>query len=117
MTLFEAATRVPFIIRAPFVEGSAGTTTWALTEMVDLYPTLVDLAGLPAPKSLGEDINGTSLVPLLRNPLASVKDAAFSQFAKCGPRCPNTCWMRKDCPANCYALKTCPVSTTACERV
>ena len=37
MTLFEAATRVPFIIRAPFVEGSAGTTTWALTEMVDLY--------------------------------------------------------------------------------
>ena len=82
-----------------------------------MYPTLVDLAGLPAPKSLGEDINGTSLVPLLRNPLASVKDAAFSQFAKCGPRCPNTCWMRKDCPANCYALKTCPVSTTACERV
>ena len=38
----------------------------------------------------------------------SVKDAAFSQFAKCGGLCPNTCWLRDDCPPDCYQRGTCP---------
>ena len=98
MTMFEAATRVPFIVRAPWMTASVGATTWALTEMVDVFPTLAALAGLPDPLSEGEGINGTSLIPLFENPEGSVKDAAFSQFSKCGGLCPNTCYLRHDCP-------------------
>ena len=47
------------------------------------------LAGLPDPVSKGEHLNGTSMVPLFEDPRASVKKAAFSQFAKCGEQCPN----------------------------
>ena len=52
---------------------------------VDLYPTFAALAGLPTPESLGEEINGTNLVPVFDDPEAShiaLKPAAFSQFAK-----------------------------------
>lgn len=108
MSLFEAATRVPLIIRAPWLTESVGRTTQALVEMVDIFPTLAALAGLPDPLSEGEYVNGTSLLPLFLDPAGGVKDAAFSQFAKCGGLCPNTCWLRDDCPTDCYQRGTCP---------
>ncbi|MCA9086113.1 MAG: DUF4976 domain-containing protein, partial [Planctomycetaceae bacterium] len=49
-----------------------------LVEFVDLYPTLCELAGLPVPKKLP----GRSLVPLLTDSTAKVKDTAFSQFPR-----------------------------------
>ena len=63
--------------------------TRALTEMVDVYPTLAALAGLPDPYAEGEHLNGTSMLPLFEDPDASTKTAAFSQFAKCGESCPS----------------------------
>lgn len=52
-----------------------------IAELVDVYPTLAELAGLPAPP----DLEGTSLASYFDNPSQeSVKQAAFSQF----PRCP-----------------------------
>jgi arylsulfatase A-like enzyme len=48
----------------------------ALTEFVDIYPTLCDMAGLP----VQEHLQGSSLVPLLSYPDRSWKKAAFSQF-------------------------------------
>jgi len=63
--LWEEATRVPLIIRAPGVT-KAGTTSAQPVGLVDLYPTLVELAGLPKPAHL----DGESLVPLLRDPAA-----------------------------------------------
>ena len=54
----------------------------ALVEILDLYPTLAALAGLPDPLENGEDINGTSMVPLFEDPSTTIKNAAFSQFAK-----------------------------------
>ncbi|WP_294075873.1 sulfatase [Sphingomonas sp.] len=57
--LWEEAVRVPMIIRAPGLLRDRSARQ--IVEMLDLYPTLVQLAGLP-PKT---DIEGTSLKPLL----------------------------------------------------
>ncbi|QDV22558.1 sulfatase [Aureliella helgolandensis] len=59
--LFEEATRVPFIISVPWLTDQHGRGTTKITELVDLYPTLAELAGLAAPDSL----QGISLQPLL----------------------------------------------------
>ena len=59
--LFEEATRVPFIISVPWLKNQHGQGTTKITELVDLYPTLADLAGLAAPSTL----QGSSLKPLL----------------------------------------------------
>ena len=61
MTLFEQATRVPMIVVAPGVKPGVCPR---LTELLDLYPTLTDLAGLPVP----EGLQGTSFKPLLEQP-------------------------------------------------
>jgi choline-sulfatase len=62
--LFEEATRVPFIISVPWMNKQHGQATQKITELIDLYPTLADLAGLTPPANL----QGQSLVPLLENP-------------------------------------------------
>lgn len=70
---FEESTRVPLIVRAPGIDG--GTTSMGLVELVDLYPTLADLSGLPAPVGL----EGTSFQPLLADPDRNWKSAIFSR--------------------------------------
>ena len=68
--LWEEATRVPLLISAPrgtpgLPEGTRdGAVSPRPVNLLDVYPTLVDLAGLDAP----EGLDGRSLVPLLRNP-------------------------------------------------
>ena len=76
-SLFERSARVPLIIAAPGAKAN-GRPTEAITEMVDIYPTLADLAGLPAPDYL----DGASLRPVLNDPAASVKTAAFTQVRR-----------------------------------
>lgn len=76
-TNYEIATRVPLIIWTPDMpKGSQGKTTDALVELVDMYPTLAELAGLDIP----DHIEGTSFKPLIENPNLKWKSAAFSQF-------------------------------------
>jgi arylsulfatase A-like enzyme len=56
---------------------SAGAKTAGIVECVDLYPTLVDLCGLPAP---AHELDGLSFSPLLHDPRLAWKKAAFSQW-------------------------------------
>ena len=73
-TNFEKATRAPLIVSVPG-QKSAGQKTEALVELVDLYPTLIELCGLPQP----EGLEGVSFRPLLQRPDQPWKRAAFSQ--------------------------------------
>ena len=80
MTNFELGTRVPLIVRVPG-RTTAGGRCSALVELVDLYPTLAELAGLP----VGAQLEGTSFAPLLSEPARPWKKAAFSQYLRRGP--------------------------------
>lgn len=71
---FEQATRSPLIIAAPQA-GKPGNCR-APVESVDIFPTLCELAGLEIPAQL----EGASLVPILQNPKAKVKEFALSQY-------------------------------------
>lgn len=79
-TNYEQANRIPILIAAPGVT-EPGSATGQLTESVDLFPTLADLAGLPAPEG-PQPINGVSLVPVLKDPAARVRDHAFHAYRK-----------------------------------
>jgi arylsulfatase A-like enzyme len=71
---FDNALRVPLLLRVPGHEPARRSS--ALVEFVDLYPTLCELGNLPLP----EHLEGTSLVPLLKDPARPWKPAVFSRW-------------------------------------
>lgn len=76
-SLYEGGTRVPLIARWPGVIPAA-TTSDAPTIHVDLFPTIIELAGADLPD---QPLDGESLVPLWRDPKSSLKrDAIFQHF-------------------------------------
>lgn len=68
--LMDESSRVPMIISVP---GQKPAVCDSFTELIDLYPTVAELCGLPVP----ERLQGKSLVPTLTDPSHSVRDAAF----------------------------------------
>lgn len=74
-TNYEIATRVPLMICSPKMK-TRGASTDALVELVDIFPTLCELAEVPVPVSL----EGHSFAPLMDNPNLPWKQAAFSQY-------------------------------------
>ncbi len=74
LTHFELAARVPLIVSAPSKK-AIGAKSNALVELVDVYPSMCELANLPLPAHL----EGTSFVPLLDSPDRPWKTAAFTQ--------------------------------------
>jgi arylsulfatase A-like enzyme len=76
-SLYEGGTRVPFIVRWPGV-APAGASCDVPGIHVDIYPTLLELAGAPQPRQV---LDGESLVKLFRDPAAKLKrDAIFQHF-------------------------------------
>lgn len=76
-TNYEIATRVPLIVSTPDMpEAVRGTKTNALVELVDMYPTLCELASVELP----DHLEGQSFKPLLSDPNRKWKAAAFTQF-------------------------------------
>jgi len=71
---FHKTLRTPLIIAAPGFE--KGKYTEAMTEYVDIYPTLCDLAGLDIP----EHLDGISFKSVLKDPSTSVKDAVYCRY-------------------------------------
>jgi arylsulfatase A-like enzyme len=80
-SLWEQGARTPLILLAPGAAGN-GRSSPRVVEMVDLYPTLVELCGLPAPAGL----EGRSLVPLLADPTAAWDHPAFTIWSEDGRR-------------------------------
>jgi arylsulfatase A-like enzyme len=74
-SLYEGGTRVAFIVRWPGVT-KAGTSCDVPTIHVDIYPTMLELSGAKKPRQV---LDGESLVPLFRDPAASLKRTAIFQ--------------------------------------
>jgi len=82
--LFEESCRVPLIIAAPGRGGSGndrsnGSVAPKPVELLDLYPTLIELCNLPKPP---QKLQGRSLTPLLENPAADWDRPAFTQVTR-----------------------------------
>ncbi|XP_055609814.1 iduronate 2-sulfatase [Uranotaenia lowii] len=90
---YEVALKVPLIVYSPFLTEKANSKIARVVELVDIFPTLVDLVGLPAIPHCGEDlmqetcVEGKSLVPFIghstTNTFAEI-EAAYSQYPRPG---------------------------------
>eukprot|EP00927_Polykrikos_kofoidii_P069047 TRINITY_DN64459_c0_g1_i1.p1 TRINITY_DN64459_c0_g1~~TRINITY_DN64459_c0_g1_i1.p1 ORF type:complete len:752 (+),score=102.28 TRINITY_DN64459_c0_g1_i1:66-2321(+) len=82
----ELAVHVPLIIRVPWKTASIGKRTTIMTELVDLYRTLTDLAGFDS-RSLPASVQGTSVAPVFDMPAELppriARKVAFSQIGRC----------------------------------
>ena len=74
---YQIDTRVPLIVYAPGA-ANAGKQTNELVELVDVYPTLCDLAGIQIPSFM----QGTSFKKLMNEKEITWKEAVFSQFLR-----------------------------------
>jgi uncharacterized sulfatase len=75
--LFEESNRVPLVFAGPGVNGRGASPR--VVELLDIYPTLVELCGLPKPK---HRLEGKSLKPLLDEPQAAWDRPAYSQVQR-----------------------------------
>jgi iduronate 2-sulfatase len=75
-TNYEQAARIPLIVVAPGVQ--SGGETSALVETVDLYPTVTELAGLPA----RDNLDGKSLVAVLQSPKTDLRDHVIHVYPR-----------------------------------
>jgi len=79
VTVFDIGARVPLVMWVPQARGM-GAETEAVVELLDLYPSLIDLCNLKAP----HELQGESLRPIVENPSVSLHKPAFTQVVR-GP--------------------------------
>lgn len=73
-TVYDSGIRTPFILRFPGMVSPGGVSS-RLVSTVDIAPTFLELAGVRRPASF----QGTSLVPVLRNPGQKVRDYVYAE--------------------------------------
>jgi iduronate 2-sulfatase len=78
-SLFEGGTRVPLIVDMPGAKGNGRACT-RIVQSLDIYRTLCELAHLDVPAG----VEGTSLVPLLRDPRATWEQPGYSIWSEDG---------------------------------
>jgi iduronate 2-sulfatase len=78
-SLFEGSARVPMLIVAPSTAGKGSVVKTPVSHL-DLFPTLAELAGIKAPANL----QGQSLVPMLKDPNATGRGWALTQVVRGG---------------------------------
>jgi arylsulfatase A-like enzyme len=71
VSLKEESVRVPLIVKIP---GKKAQVTDSLVELIDLYPTIAELAGV----KVQDEIQGVSFVPTLDDPTVKTREMAFS---------------------------------------
>jgi arylsulfatase A-like enzyme len=76
-TSYRTSTRVPLMIRLPTM--TEGSKTNALVDLIDLYPTIVELLDLELPK---HQLSGESLVPVIKDPSLHGKSHVFLKNGK-----------------------------------
>ena len=99
-TNFEIAARVPLIFRVPWAENGKVTRRHSstLVELIDLFPTLLNLTGIPSVDGL----EGVSLAPHIMAALGGLqeepkgKSFALTEFPRC-IRHPDALWKDNDC--------------------
>jgi arylsulfatase A-like enzyme len=74
--LYDHSTRAPMILRGPGIPRDRRLD--AMCYLLDIFPTLGELAGVPAPSGS----EGLSLAPVLRGERRSVRDAIFTAYGK-----------------------------------
>lgn len=79
MSLFEESARVPLLIVAPGV-AKKGTAAKSPVSLVDVFPTLAELCGVKTP----DNLQGQSLVPMLRDPNVVGRGWAITQVMRGG---------------------------------
>lgn len=88
-SLWQESTRVPLVVRAPGVS-ETGAACGTPVSLIDLYPTLIDLCGLPSDtmkNDKGRPLDGFSMKPLLEAPSTGEwdgPDAALTALYKWG---------------------------------
>ena len=79
-SLYETSVRIPLIVRMP-QPLAPGARVPGLVEAVDMYPSLIELCGLPTPP---QELEGFSFAPLLEQADLAWKTAAFVSFLRPG---------------------------------
>jgi len=77
VTVFDIGARVPLVMWVPD-SGGMGSKTEAVVELLDLYPSLVELCSLEAP----HELQGKSMKPIVMDPSTSWKRPAFTQVVR-----------------------------------
>ena len=97
--LYEASIRVPLVIRLP--GGThAGTERLQMAEMVDLFPTICDILGVPHPEGIQAPV-GRSLAPIVADPQAGHRDVVHAMVLE------GQMARSRDLKLNFYADDTC----------
>ena len=79
---YELANRIPVIMAGPGI-AKGGSKTKQILETVDIYPTLVELAGLERP-NVSQPLDGMSMASVLKKPKSEIRDHAYHTFPRGG---------------------------------